>query len=244
MDFVHLRRFISKQSCWKRWSVQPSQPEVRAVSTAGAMAELRRTGHKPLPVSLHGSAGPSAVWGHSLSEHEAGKRRQIDLEQFSRCSLLAQTPSDADNGLVYCSLLAPWPLWSDMARYGRFPWFILLTFLLIHVAEARLTNSETEVFVAHMAQHGQVVFSHMSCIELLHGWGHGKKMGGWLSHCSLLGNLAPLMRVAGCADDFCDMNIFVEVLAALAIASSVLQVFLLTPCLLESGSRVKIDRNF
>lgn len=137
-DFVHLRRFIFKESCWKPWSVQPSQPEVRAVSTAGAMAELRRTGHKPLPVSLRGSAGPSAVWGHSQSEHKAGKRRQIGWEQFSRCSLLAQTPSDADNWLVYCSLLAPWPLWSDMAHYVRFPWFILLTFLLIHVAEARL----------------------------------------------------------------------------------------------------------
>lgn len=37
------------------------------------------------------------------------------------------------------------------------------------------------------------------------------------------------------------MNIFVEVLAALAIASLVLQVFLQTPCLLESGSRLKID---
>lgn len=57
-------------------------------------------------------------------------------------------------------------------------------------------------------------------------------------------NLDPLMRVASCVDDLCDMNIFVEVLTALAIASSVLQVFLLTPCLLESGSRVKIDRNF
>jgi len=33
------------------------------------------------------------------------------------------------------------------------------------------------------------------------------------------------------------MNIFVEVLAALAVTSLLLQVFLLTPCLLESGSR-------
>lgn len=55
-------------------------------------------------------------------------------------------------------------------------------------------------------------------------------------------NLVPLMRVASCADDPCDMNIFVEMLAALAIASSVLQVFLLTPCLLESQSRVRIGR--
>lgn len=57
-------------------------------------------------------------------------------------------------------------------------------------------------------------------------------------------NLAPLMRVASCADELCDMNIFVEVLTALVIASSVLQVFLLTLCLLESGSRVKRDRIF
>lgn len=57
-------------------------------------------------------------------------------------------------------------------------------------------------------------------------------------------NLAPLMRVASCADELCDMNIFVEVLTALVIASSVLQVFLLIFCLLESGSRVKRDRIF
>lgn len=49
-------------------------------------------------------------------------------------------------------------------------------------------------------------------------------------------NLTPLMRAAICADELCDMNIFVEVLTVLAIASSVLQVFLLTLCLLESGS--------
>lgn len=57
-------------------------------------------------------------------------------------------------------------------------------------------------------------------------------------------NLAPLMRMASCADELCDMNIFVEVLTALEIASSVLQVFLLIFCLLESGSRVKRDRIF
>lgn len=57
-------------------------------------------------------------------------------------------------------------------------------------------------------------------------------------------NLTPLMQVASCADELCDMNIFVEVLTALAIASSVLQVLLLAFCLLESGSRVKIGRFF
>lgn len=75
-------------------------------------------------------------------------------------------PSDADNGLIYCDLLAPWALWPDVVRYGRFPRFILLTFLLIHVTEAGLTNLENRVLSANMD--GQVVYSHMNCTEVLH----------------------------------------------------------------------------
>lgn len=55
-------------------------------------------------------------------------------------------------------------------------------------------------------------------------------------------NLASLMREECCACDVCNMNISVEVLAAFAIALSVVQDFLLTLCLLESGSGVEIGR--
>jgi len=65
-----------------------------------------------------------------------------------------------------------------MIPYGRFPCFILLTFLLIHVAEAGLTNAETKVLVANMVQHNQAIFSHMNCTEVLHEGGHGEKMRG------------------------------------------------------------------
>lgn len=48
-------------------------------------------------------------------------------------------------------------------------------FILIHHAEAGLTNSETKVLAANMSQYGQVAFSHVNYIVVPHNWGHGKK---------------------------------------------------------------------
>lgn len=100
--------------------------------------------------------------------HRAGQRRQIEHEQCSRCSQLAQAPSDADNGLAYCTLLALQPAWPNMVIYGRFPCLILLMFILIYNAEAGLMISETKALAANMSRYGQVVFSHVNYTEVLH----------------------------------------------------------------------------
>lgn len=127
---------------------------------------------KQIPVCACMGQCVPVLWGHT---HRAGERRQIEWEQFSKCSLLAQTPPDADNRLVYCTPLAPHLTWPNIAIYARFPCLILLMFILIHNAEAGLRNSETKVLAANMSQYGQVVFSHMNYIVILHKWGHGKK---------------------------------------------------------------------
>lgn len=157
MDFVHLCRLSSKQSCWKPWSLHPSQPEVRAVGMPGMRAELRYERDKVLCVPAWISAPQCCA--RTL---RAGKRRQIEQEQLSRHSLLGQAPPDADNGLVYCTPRAAQLIWPNTVIYGRLPCLILLMFILIHNAEAGLTNSGTKVLAANMSQYGQVAFSHVN----------------------------------------------------------------------------------
>lgn len=108
-------------------------------------------------VCLHGSVHPSAVGGHS------GQGRGGRLSRNNSAdTLLGQAPPDADNGLVYCTPQAAQLIWPNTVIYGRSPCLILLMFILIHNAEAGLTNSGTKVLAANMSQYGQVAFSHVN----------------------------------------------------------------------------------
>lgn len=73
--------------------------------------------------------------------------------------------SNTGNRLDYCTLLAPRPLRPGLVYYDRFPWFSLPIFLIKHIAEAGLTNLESNILVANMAQLSHVAFPHINCIE-------------------------------------------------------------------------------
>lgn len=108
--------------------------------------------------------------------HSQGREQEADWVGTTQwCSLLARAPPDADNRLVYCTPLAAQPTWPNVVIYGRFPCLISLMFILIHNAEAGLINSEPKVLAANMSQYGQVVFSRVNYIVVLHKWGHRKK---------------------------------------------------------------------